>query len=110
MLEVGELRREVMETPGHSPGHVCFHIASEKVLVAGDRVFRGGIGRMDFPGCSEEDMRKSLERVKVMDRETVVFSDGRIFGARGRDHRRRRGRHQPFLEMNGGPEITRKEK
>ena len=74
VLEVGELRLAVMETPGHSPGHVCFHIASEKVLVAGDLVFRGGIGRTDFPGCSEEDMRKSLERVKVMDRETVVFS------------------------------------
>ena len=89
MLEVGELRREVMETPGHSPGHVCFHIASEKVLVAGDRVFRGGIGRTDCltrtsRGCSEEDMRKfagsSWNGVKVMDRETVVFS-----GARWRD-------------------------
>ena len=72
-VNIGNLEVAVLHTPGHSPGHIAFHITSEKVLVSGDLVFQGSIGRTDFPGCNQEDMNKSLARLKTMDRDTLIF-------------------------------------
>lgn len=46
--------------PGHSPGSVLIVCDEENVVLAGDLVFRGSIGRMDLPGGSPEDMTRSL--------------------------------------------------
>jgi hydroxyacylglutathione hydrolase len=59
-LMLGGYRLEVVHTPGHTPGSVCF--VTEGFLFSGDLVFRGAIGRSDFPNSSPEDMRKSLQR------------------------------------------------
>ncbi len=74
VIKVGALEVKVMETPGHSPGHVCYHIENEKVLIAGDLIFRGSIGRTDFPGCNAEDMQRSLLKVKKLHPDTLIFS------------------------------------
>jgi glyoxylase-like metal-dependent hydrolase (beta-lactamase superfamily II) len=51
VVEAAGLRFEVLEAAGHSPGHVVFVLRGEPVLVfGGDVLFRGGIGRYDFPG------------------------------------------------------------
>src|SRR5262249_7347936 len=50
MLAIGSLELEAMHTPGHSPGHVAFYLASEKTLIGGDLIIGGSIGRTDFPG------------------------------------------------------------
>jgi hydroxyacylglutathione hydrolase len=57
-LALGGYRLEVLHTPGHTPGSVCF--VADGFLFSGDLVFRGAIGRSDFPNSSPEDMRKSL--------------------------------------------------
>ncbi len=55
---------KVLETPGHSPGHVVF-IGNSYVL-CGDLIFNGSIGRMDLPGGSEEEMKNSLKTIIKM--------------------------------------------
>jgi hydroxyacylglutathione hydrolase len=62
---------EVIHTPGHTPGSVCF--ATDGWLFAGDLVFRGSIGRSDFPNSSPEDMDKSLRRFLALPDPLPVY-------------------------------------
>lgn len=64
-LELGELRAEVLHVPGHSPGHVAFWFAAEGVVLAGDCLFAGSIGRTDLPGGSHETLMRSIREVLV---------------------------------------------
>ncbi|UZK68515.1 MBL fold metallo-hydrolase [Sphingomonas sp. S1-29] len=48
-VTVGELVLDVYETPGHTPGHVVFHHPESKLAVVGDVLFKGSVGRTDFP-------------------------------------------------------------
>ncbi|MBE2179900.1 MAG: MBL fold metallo-hydrolase [Chthoniobacterales bacterium] len=47
-------RFDVLEVPGHCPGSLCFHLPQTGLLVGGDVLFRGGIGRWDLPGGDGE--------------------------------------------------------
>jgi glyoxylase-like metal-dependent hydrolase (beta-lactamase superfamily II) len=69
-LRVGELRFEVIHTPGHAPGHVIF--VGEGVVLGGDLVFAGSIGRTDLPYCDPMAMERSLERVSSLDSALIV--------------------------------------
>ncbi len=60
VLEFAGFRIEVLHTPGHTPGSVCF--VTDGFLFSGDLVFRGSIGRSDFPNSSPRDMEESLCR------------------------------------------------
>jgi hydroxyacylglutathione hydrolase len=60
VLEFAGFRIEVLHTPGHTPGHVCYR--TDGFVLSGDLVFRGTIGRYDFPNSSEADMMASLRR------------------------------------------------
>ena len=71
--DLGRLAVQVLHTPGHAPGHVVFHLAEHEVLFAGDLLFRGSIGRTDFPGCDRAKMDESLRRVMQLPRDTRVF-------------------------------------
>lgn len=51
---------EVIHTPGHTPGSVCFR--TDGWVLSGDLIFRDAIGRSDFPNSSPSDMRASLRR------------------------------------------------
>lgn len=71
VMSVGSLRFTVHHTPGHAPGHVVF--LGEGVMIGGDLLFAGSIGRTDFPFCDPADMEKSLAHVSTFDRDTVVY-------------------------------------
>ncbi len=74
-LEVGTLRFQVLHTPGHTPGHVCFYEEAEGVLFDGDVLFHRSIGRTDLPGGSYQQMMASIRRVLfALPNETVVYS------------------------------------
>lgn len=60
-LELGNLKLEVLHTPGHSPGHVTFYAREAGVLFDGDVLFNGGIGRTDLPGGSFEVLMRSIK-------------------------------------------------
>ena len=60
VIEVGSLRFEVMETPGHSVGGLCFLERNEKTLFSGDTLFAGSIGRTDHPGGDYDILMQSI--------------------------------------------------
>jgi hydroxyacylglutathione hydrolase len=75
-LTVAGIELEVFEIPGHSPGHVVYFIHEEKPLVVlgGDVLFRGSVGRTDFPGGSFETLRAGIKRVLwPLPDDTVVY-------------------------------------
>ncbi len=73
-LELAGKRIEVVHTPGHTPGHCCFHLPDEGILFSGDQLFAGSIGRTDLPGGSYADLMGSMrERVMILDDETRVL-------------------------------------
>ena len=60
IIEVGDLRFEVIETPGHSVGGLCFLERNGKLLVSGDTLFAGAIGRTDHPGGDYDILMQSI--------------------------------------------------
>ena len=70
VLELAGLSFEVVHTPGHTPGHCCFYLASEGLLFSGDQLFAGSIGRTDLPGGNYDTLMASM-RDKVL-----VLPDG----------------------------------
>ncbi|MDQ2865368.1 MAG: MBL fold metallo-hydrolase [Candidatus Eremiobacteraeota bacterium] len=68
-FSIGEFSIEVLHTPGHTPGSLCFAVShgnEATVLLTGDTLFAGSIGRWDIGGTSMEDIVSSIHR-KLMD-------------------------------------------
>jgi len=72
VVEVGDVRIEIVHTPGHTPGSQCFLV--EGRLVAGDTLFVQGCGRVDLPGGDPEEMFRTLnERLGKLPDTTVLY-------------------------------------
>jgi hydroxyacylglutathione hydrolase len=67
-ITIGDVTCDVLHTPGHTPGSVCFAIANggSATLLTGDTLFAGSIGRWDLGGTSMEDIVASIRR-KLLD-------------------------------------------
>ncbi len=73
-LKLGDKEIEVIHTPGHTPGGLCFYVEEESVLFSGDTLFQCSIGRTDFPGGSMSMEISSIrERLFSLPDETVVY-------------------------------------
>jgi len=72
-LILGELEIEVMHTPGHSPGCVCFYIPKHHTLISGDTLFKGTMGNVSFPTSNPEKMWESLARLSKLPPDTRVI-------------------------------------
>jgi glyoxylase-like metal-dependent hydrolase (beta-lactamase superfamily II) len=59
-VTVGKLSLEVLHTPGHTPGHVCFFDRASKLAIVGDVLFEGSIGRTDFPRGDHATLIRSI--------------------------------------------------
>jgi glyoxylase-like metal-dependent hydrolase (beta-lactamase superfamily II) len=70
-IKFGDESLKVMHTPGHTPGSIC--LISERLVFTGDTLFAGGIGRTDFPGGSEGDMRLSLEKLQRLPEYFLIY-------------------------------------
>lgn len=81
MVTIGMMEWKVMITPGHTPGGICFYLDSQygmriedfNVLVSGDTLFAGSIGRTDFEGGDDRAMRQSLKRLSQLPDNTLVL-------------------------------------
>lgn len=73
-LYVGDLALDVLETPGHTPGHVSFYLKDQKIVFVGDTLFAGSIGRTDFPGGSYEGLINSVRtKIFTLGDDVIVY-------------------------------------
>jgi len=70
-LKFDNLVFQVISTPGHTPGSVCF--ATDHSLFTGDTLFAHGIGRTDFSYSNEKDLKKSLKKINRLPGETLIY-------------------------------------
>lgn len=74
VLQFGSIRMEVLETPGHTPGHISLYLPDENIIFVGDTLFAGSIGRTDFPGGDYDQLIRSVEeKLFPLKGETRVF-------------------------------------
>jgi glyoxylase-like metal-dependent hydrolase (beta-lactamase superfamily II) len=93
-IRFGGSRLEVLFTPGHSPGGICFLCEEDGFIVVGDVLFREGIGRHDFPSSNRDDLYRSLERLMSLPEETVVYPGHGPNTTIGHERK-----HNPFLTV-----------
>lgn len=72
-LEVGHLQLEVIHTPGHSPGGVCYYVREQNVLFSGDTLFQGSFGNISLPTANPLHMWDSLRKLAQLPSETRVI-------------------------------------
>ena len=73
LLNLGNLTFQIIYTPGHSIGSVCFYEKNQHVLFSGDTLFQGSIGNISFPTSSPNLMWSSLAKLAQLDPNTRVF-------------------------------------
>jgi glyoxylase-like metal-dependent hydrolase (beta-lactamase superfamily II) len=73
ILHLGKEKLEVIHTPGHTPGGVCYYDAASHMLLSGDTLFHGTIGNLSFPSCEPERMWASLKRLAALPPDTKVY-------------------------------------
>jgi glyoxylase-like metal-dependent hydrolase (beta-lactamase superfamily II) len=74
VLKIGDLELRSLYTPGHAPGHLAFYVEGEELLLSGDALFAGSVGRTDlFGGDMELLMRSINERLLRLPDETRVY-------------------------------------
>jgi hydroxyacylglutathione hydrolase len=82
-VKVGDIEIELLHTPGHTPGSLCFRLKS--ALVAGDTLFLQGCGRVDLPGGDPEQMYHTLtQRLSSLPGDTVLYP-GHAYGGEHAD-------------------------
>ncbi len=78
VVRFGQSGLEVIAVPGHSPGGLCFYSRKDKLLIAGDVLFAGSVGRSDLPGG---DGRRLLEAIRT--RLFVLDDDVKVIPGHG---------------------------
>jgi glyoxylase-like metal-dependent hydrolase (beta-lactamase superfamily II) len=73
ILQLGALRVDVIHTPGHAPGHVMYHFPDERVLVGGDLIIGGSVGRTDLPDSDHAALEASIRRVMRLPADTRLL-------------------------------------
>lgn len=92
-LKFGNTEFKVMYTPGHSEGGVCFYFEKDGLLISGDTLFSGSIGRTDLPGGDYDELIQSIHtKLLILPEDTKVIcghGPGTTIG--------REARSNPFL-------------
>ncbi|WP_405632085.1 MBL fold metallo-hydrolase [Pseudoalteromonas sp. Ld20] len=75
IFSVGELRFEIRHCPGHTPGHIVFYEPTHGVVFVGDVIFKGSVGRTDFPKGDAQQLLESIKKhILTLPEETRILS------------------------------------
>lgn len=75
IIKMGNDELLVIESPGHSPGHICFYCAKQSFIISGDVLFYRSIGRTDLPGGNHETLINNIKnKIFVLPDETIIYS------------------------------------
>jgi glyoxylase-like metal-dependent hydrolase (beta-lactamase superfamily II) len=78
IARLGDKTLQIIHTPGHSPGSICFYWEEKKVLISGDTVFYMGVGRTDFQGGNIDVLADSVEKLSKLKVEYLIPGHGEI--------------------------------
>jgi len=92
IFDNGDHRLRVVSTPGHTKGSICLFDENSRDLYSGDTVFLSGVGRMDLPSGSYDDMRSSLDRISKLNIIGLFPGHGGTSREYGPDYVRRAAR------------------
>ncbi|MDP4091453.1 MAG: MBL fold metallo-hydrolase, partial [Bacillota bacterium] len=71
-FHLGNMVISTIATPGHTPGGVCFYV--ENILISGDTLFEGSVGRTDFPGADHDTLINSIKtKLMGLPEDTIVL-------------------------------------
>ena len=95
-VRLGNMTWRVIATPGHTPGGICLFLESDagkyldgaNVLISGDTLFCGSIGRTDFAGGNDKQMRASLRKLSQLPNDTLVLPGHNSLTTIGDEQRR----------------------
>jgi hydroxyacylglutathione hydrolase len=90
-IRFGEIRLQVLHTPGHTEGSVCLLSADDGLVFSGDTLFAGAWGRVDLPGGSPEAMAASIARLTELEDHLAVLP--------GHGSSTTIGRERPWMEL-----------
>ena len=72
-LQLGSMKVNVIHTPGHAPGHVMYHLPEQKILVGGDLIIGGAIGRYDLPDSDLDQLENSIRAIMKLPGDTHLL-------------------------------------
>ncbi|MBP2240872.1 glyoxylase-like metal-dependent hydrolase (beta-lactamase superfamily II) [Cytobacillus eiseniae] len=73
-LTIGDFAFNILKTPGHSPGSLSFYFAEGNLVISGDALFNGSIGRTDLPGGNHHQLLSSIhEQLLILPEETIAL-------------------------------------
>ena len=73
-LNFGDSSFDILFTPGHAPGHICLYSKENNLVIAGDVLFQGSIGRTDLPGGDYNTLIESIKtKLLPLDENTIVY-------------------------------------
>ncbi len=70
---IGALKFKTIATPGHTPGGICLYFENEGVLISGDTLFFGSVGRTDLYLGNTSDLLNSLKKLAKLSDDTIVY-------------------------------------
>tara|TARA_B100001113_G_scaffold343080_1_gene329999 strand:+ start:258 stop:896 length:639 start_codon:yes stop_codon:yes gene_type:complete len=75
IIKFGLQEINVLHTPGHAPGHICLYNKTSNLLIAGDLIFKGSVGRTDLPGGNYETLINSIKtEIILLPENTKIYS------------------------------------
>ncbi len=93
-IRVGDISGTILFTPGHTQGSICVHLPDESLVLAGDTLFAGSVGRTDLPGGDRRRLIRSIhDRLLTLRDETLVIPGHGQSTTIGRERER-----NPFLQ------------
>ena len=72
-VDLNGLSADILHTPGHTPGGICYYFSSERLLLSGDTLFAGSVGRTDLPGGDMTALVDSLRLLASLPDDTLVI-------------------------------------
>jgi len=100
-LDLGGLSWTVLDVGGHSPGGLAYYCPAAGVVIVGDALFAGSIGRHDFPGSSQRRLLRNIrENLLTLPPETVVYSGHGPTTTVAREKR-----YNPFVGLGAADEV-----
>ena len=73
-MAIGDFRFQIYETPGHSPGSISLYFEDAQLVISGDALFNGSIGRTDLPFGNHNQLLKSIhDKLLILPEDTIVL-------------------------------------